>query len=63
MWRQQESGKKMSAARLEELLTTGTSCIATACPFCLAMLEDAAQPQGGDVQVKDIAEWLRETLL
>jgi Fe-S oxidoreductase/nitrate reductase gamma subunit len=63
MWRQQESGKKMSAARLEELLTTGTSCIATACPFCLAMLEDAAQPQGGDVQVKDIAEWVRETLL
>jgi Fe-S oxidoreductase/nitrate reductase gamma subunit len=62
MWRQQESGKKISAARLEGLLTTGTSCIATACPFCLAMLEDAAQPQSGEIQVKDIAEWVKETL-
>jgi Fe-S oxidoreductase len=62
MWRRQEPGKNMGATRLQGLLTTGASCIATACPFCLAMLEDAARPQDGEAQVKDIAEWVRETL-
>jgi AhpD family alkylhydroperoxidase len=32
------------------------------CPFCLAMLTDAAKAAGSEVQVKDVAEVVAETL-
>ena len=33
----------------------GVRTVAVGCPFCLTMLEDAAK-QGGDMEIKDIAE-------
>jgi succinate dehydrogenase/fumarate reductase iron-sulfur protein len=55
---------RLAPQRIEEALATGAGVIATACPFCLNMLDDAARTLGvGDrVQVKDIMELVVEAL-
>jgi len=50
--------------RVQEAAETGAEVLAVACPFCLAMLEDAAKVQGlgEQLQVLDIAELLAQAL-
>lgn len=56
--------KKLAAWRLEEALEIGAEVIATACPFCMQMLEDAIRT--GDlqdkIQVLDIVELAAKAL-
>ncbi|MCK5577671.1 MAG: (Fe-S)-binding protein [Dehalococcoidales bacterium] len=58
MWMEEESGQRVSKLRLEQALMTGAKTIATACPFCLQMLDDAAKAGNGNTGpvVMDIAE-------
>ena len=58
MWMEEESGQRVSKLRLEQALMTGAKTIATACPFCLQMLADAAKAGNGNTGpvVMDIAE-------
>jgi Fe-S oxidoreductase/nitrate reductase gamma subunit len=53
--------KRENIARMEELLQRNPDVVLAECPFCLAMLEDAARVVGVDkkVRVMDIAEALR----
>jgi Fe-S oxidoreductase len=37
----EETGKRVSVARAEELLATGAEVVGAACPFCHSMLRDA----------------------
>ncbi len=55
-------GTRMSHHRLDELLAANPDTIATSCPYCVLMLEDAVKAKGlqGKVQVKDIAEFVLE---
>lgn len=63
MWRTQEGGSaRIGATRLAQLTETGADRIATGCPFCLAMLEEAAQNSGDSTDIKDIAEIVRDSL-
>jgi len=39
MWMEVKSEKRVNIIRTEELLATGARTVATACPFCLAMLD------------------------
>jgi Fe-S oxidoreductase len=50
--------------RSQELLATGASRIATACPFCYIMLDDGAKAVGADddVKVGDIAIHLLDAI-
>jgi Fe-S oxidoreductase len=32
------------------------------CPFCLTMMNDASKADGGNIQVKDVAEIVAERL-
>lgn len=54
----EEQGERVSHARARELLATGASQIAVACPFCRTMLEDAVAAIGGPgaPRLADIAE-------
>ncbi len=56
--------ESVSGLRLAEAQAAGASTVATACPFCLSMLEDAARtaPGGQGPRVADLAELLAEAL-
>lgn len=55
--------QRISAIRLEELAATEATTVATACPFCLSMLNDAAGSRnGGRLLVRDVAEILADGL-
>lgn len=49
--------QRVNQQRAQQVIDTGASTVAVACPFCTTMLEDGLKAcGGGDVQVKDIAE-------
>ena len=51
--------RRISSLRLEELAATGATTVATGCPFCLSMLNDAAGSREGErLGVRDVAEIL-----
>jgi len=58
VWYKVEQKKKVSAIRFEEAQSSGANVLATACPFCTSMLQDAslAAEAKEPVQVLDIAE-------
>jgi Fe-S oxidoreductase len=60
----EESGERINEARFAEAAATGADTVATACPFCLVMLDDAAK-QGGEAgpRVADVATLLAEATL
>jgi Fe-S oxidoreductase len=57
MWIE-ETGTRICNMRVEEAIKTKAQTIATACPFCLQMLEEGVRATEGEtsVTVKDIAE-------
>jgi len=56
MWMEEREGKRINVERTEELLATGATALAVACPFCMTMISDGAKSLGADVPVYDIAE-------
>ena len=64
MWLEEKIGRRISEIRLEQALNTKAQVIATACPFCLQMFEDAAREKEGAEapKIKDIAELAAESL-
>ncbi len=65
MWMEETVGKKVNDERSQELLATGATRIATACPFCLIMIDDGVKGQGKDddeVRVGDISMHLLEAI-
>jgi len=59
-----DSGAHLSHERVREAVSTGAQIIATACPFCLNMLEDAVKTLALDdqIEVKDIMELVNEAI-
>jgi Fe-S oxidoreductase/nitrate reductase gamma subunit len=65
MWMEEHVGKQVNVERSQELLRTGASRIATACPFCYIMIDDGVKGEGLDedeVKVADIAMHLLEAI-
>jgi Fe-S oxidoreductase len=63
MWMEESRGTRINAARTLQVLDTGASTVATACPFCMVMLRDgltdAGRADGADaVSSQDISELL-----
>ncbi|MHB8868192.1 MAG: (Fe-S)-binding protein, partial [Thermoleophilia bacterium] len=55
--------RRISAIRLDELAAVGATTVATSCPFCLSMLNDAAGSRdGARLLVRDVAEILADGL-
>jgi Fe-S oxidoreductase len=63
MWQGGELGNRINLLRAEQALETGAGTIATGCPFCTAMLEEALQSKGAEsVKVKDVSELIAEAV-
>ena len=62
MW-MEEAGTKINMDRSEELIATGATRIATACPFCYIMLDDGTKAhQREDIKVGDISLHLLDAI-
>lgn len=64
MWMEEHIGKRINIERTEEALSTNAPTIASACPFCMTMMNDGvkAKEAAEKVQVRDIAEILLEAV-
>ena len=65
MWMEEDIGTKVNDERSQELIDTGASRVATACPFCYVMMDDGVKGHGveeDDVKVADIAMHLIDAL-
>ncbi|KUO83567.1 MAG: hypothetical protein AT711_07370 [Thermoproteus sp. CIS_19] len=62
-WYDVKEERRISHIRLEQLMETGASTIVTLCPFCNAMLSDAARNREARVSIKDLAEIIYENLV
>ncbi len=65
MWMEEDIGPKVNDVRAKELVETGASRIATACPFCYIMMDDGVKAAGkeeDEVRVADLAIHLVEAL-
>jgi Fe-S oxidoreductase len=64
MWMEERIGKRVNLDRVDEAIATGTSAIATGCPFCRVMLTDglttreAEGTAGNQTEVLDVAQLL-----
>jgi Fe-S oxidoreductase len=58
MWMEEHIGTRVNENRAKEAIQTGASTVATACPFCMTMMNDGVKAEGkaDSVQVLDIAE-------
>lgn len=60
MWLEEYEGQRMNVMRTDQALATGADAVATACPFCLSMFEDAVASKDAELPVRDIAELLSD---
>jgi Fe-S oxidoreductase len=64
MFMEEKTGTRVNRNRSEELVASGASTIAVACPFCNVMMTDGMKDLNKEesVQVKDIAELVADSL-
>lgn len=65
MFLEETEGKRINIERVEEALTLKPDVIASACPFCMIMMDDgikSIESAAEKVEVKDISEILLESL-
>jgi Fe-S oxidoreductase len=57
---EEKVGKRISEMRIEQVIETGADIVATACPYCLQMFEDAIKAKAAEESLvsRDIAELL-----
>ena len=63
MWKEEEQGTaRVNITRFAEAKSTRANTVAVGCPFCMSMMTDASKADGGEIQVKDIAEIVAEKM-
>lgn len=65
MWMDEKIGQRINIRRLEDALATEPEWIASACPFCITMFDDAikSKDQEENLKIWDIAEIVVQSLL
>lgn len=60
MWMEEQNQDRVNVKRTRQLLETGATTIASACPFCMTMLTDGikAEEREQEIQQLDVAELL-----
>jgi len=64
-WMDMKVGERVNVVRINQAAETGAKQVATACPFCMQMLEDGAKltDREESMQIKDIAEFMADNLV
>lgn len=63
LWMETPAEKRFSLLRVREAAASGAQVLATACPYCVSLLEDSAKTAGlEELQVRDISELLAQDL-
>ncbi|HUU51775.1 MAG TPA: heterodisulfide reductase-related iron-sulfur binding cluster [Candidatus Heimdallarchaeota archaeon] len=64
MWMDEKIGKRINIERLEDALAARCEGVATACPFCVTMFNDAIKDKAleNDFQIWDIAELIADSI-
>jgi Fe-S oxidoreductase len=64
MWMEEDIGERINRMRCEQLLETGAKTLATACPYCLIMLEDAIKEKNleDEINIFDLAEMVDRSI-
>jgi Fe-S oxidoreductase len=58
MWMEEKIGTRINLNRVDEVIDTGVSEVAVACPFCRIMVGDGMVARQSDVEVLDVAQVL-----
>jgi len=63
-WVEEKQGKRISDVRIEDVIKTNAAIVATACPYCMQMLEDSIKSKDAEESLKDldIAELVAEAI-
>ncbi len=64
LWMETKPEWRFSDLRIEEACKTGAPILATACPYCISMLEDSRKTVNKEeaIEIKDIVELIAEAL-
>ena len=62
VWLERPKGERFSDIRVQQAAATEAEILAVACPYCLQMFEDSVGTLELDLEVKDIAELLADSL-
>ncbi len=64
MWMEEDPDKRVNLRRVDEVLRAQVPVVATACPYCLTMLEDGVKARGAEesLRVRDLSELVAEAL-
>lgn len=62
-WMEEGGDARINETRFAEAAATGADVVATACPFCLVMLDDASNAAGEGPEVADVATLLARSTL
>jgi len=64
LWMERAKGERLSDLRVEEAMGKEASVLSTACPYCIAMLEDSVRTLNADesIKVKDVSELVFDSL-
>ena len=63
MWMEETGDARINDTRFAEAEATGADTLATACPYCFVMLDDAAKAADSSMRVADVATLLAESTL
>jgi Fe-S oxidoreductase len=62
-WMEEGGDARINETRYAEAAATGADVVATACPYCLVMLDDASSAAGEGPEVADVATLLARSAL
>ena len=62
-WMEDRVGQRINHVRTQQAQETGAGIVATACPFCVLMIEDGASATQATVRPMDIAELLSQSVI
>ncbi|MDO5700095.1 MAG: heterodisulfide reductase-related iron-sulfur binding cluster [Bowdeniella nasicola] len=62
VWTEEKTGSRINRVRAQEAADTGADVVATACPFCTQMLGDGSASNGTNLQVRDVATLMLESV-